>query len=136
MTRKVLQIILIAGLFGSCHKSQMVAPVTELKAPAEFKDAHIYVSSVTLLKATDGNVIFSFTTRYEKGISKIEVFKGSTKSNLCSFYQKAVSGESHSLKTYVAQDTNDGKEMSYYMIKYKTLEGDWSYSSVYELKLK
>lgn len=136
MIRKVLQIILIAGLFGSCHKSQVVAPITELIAPAEFKDDHIYVSSVTLLKAADGNVNFSFTTRYEKGISKIEVFKGSTKSNLCSFYQKAISGESHTLKTYVAQDTNDGKEVNYYMIKYKTLEGNWSYSSVYQLKLK
>ena len=136
MTKKILQVILVAGLFASCHKPQMVAPVTELTAPAEFKDDHIYVSSVALLKVANGYVNFSFTTRYEKGISKIEVFKGSTKSNLCSFYQTVISGESHTLKTYVAQDTNDGKEVNYYMIKYKTFDGNWSYSFVYELKLK
>lgn len=136
MIKKILQVILVAGLFASCHKPQMVAPVTELTAPAEFKDDHIYVSSVALLKAANGYVNFSFTTRYEKGISKIEVFKGSTKSNLCSFYQTAISGESHTLKTYEAKDTNDGKEVNYYMIKYKTFDGNWSYSFVYELKLK
>ncbi|MCY7422848.1 MAG: hypothetical protein LH478_14045 [Chitinophagaceae bacterium] len=136
MTRKVLQVFLLLGLFGSCHKTQVALPATEGVATTDFKDDHIYVSAVTLLKSADGNVNFSFSTRYEKGISKIEVFKGSTKSNLCSFYEKAVSGESHSLKTYQAQYTNNGNEVNYYMIKYKTLDGGGSYSSLYTLKLK
>ena len=136
MSRKVLQLIFIAGLFGSCHKAEVASPVTQTTNSTEFKDDHIYVSSVNLLRTEDGSANFSFTTRYEKGISKIEVFKGSTPANLCSVYQKTISEDSHSLKTYIMQDTNNGKEMNYYMIKYKTLEGEWSYSSVYQLKLK
>lgn len=136
MTRKVLQVVLFLSIFGACHKSQVTLPATQEVATTVFKDDHIYVSEVTLLKNAEGNVNFSFTTRYEKGISKIEVFKGSTKSNLCSFYEKAINGESHSLKTYEAQDKNNGTEVNYYMFKYKTLGGDWSYSSLYTLKLK
>ncbi len=136
MSRKVLQLILIAGLFGSCHKAEVATPITQTTNSTEFKDDHIYVSSVNLLKAEDGSVNFLFTTRYEKGISSIEVFKGSTTTNLCSVYKKTISEESHSLKTYAVQDTNNGREVNYYMIKYKTLEGEWSYSSLYQLKLK
>lgn len=136
MSKKVLQLILIAGLFGSCHKAEIAAPLIEQTNLTEFKDDHIYVSSVNLLKAGDGNVNFSFTTRYEKGISLIEVFKGTTMENLCSVYQKPVMEESHSLKTYTMPDINNGKEINFYMIKYKTVEGEWTYSSVYQLKLK
>lgn len=136
MSRKVLQLIFIASLFAYCRKAEVALPVTQTTNSTEFKDEHIYVSSVNLFRAADGSVNFSFTSRYEKGISKIEVFKGSTTANLCSVYQKLISEESHSLKTYTIPDTNNGKEVNYYMLKYKTLDGEWSYSSVYQLKLK
>lgn len=136
MSRKVLQLILIAGLFGSCHKAEIATPETLTTSSTEFKDDHIYVSSVNLQRVEDGSVNFMFTTRYEKGISTIEVFKGSTISNLCSVYKQSLSEESHSLKTYSIQDTNNVNKVHFYMIKYKTLEGEWSYSSVYQLKLK
>ncbi len=136
MSRKVLQLIFIAGLFGSCHKAEVASPFTQTTNSIEFKDDHIYVSSVNLQRVEDGSVNFLFTTRYEKGISTIEVFRGSTTTNLCSVYKKKIAEESHSLKTYAMQDTNNVNEVHYYMIKYKTLEGEWSYSSVYQLKLK
>lgn len=133
MTSKVLKVMLVVGLFGSCHKAQVTPPAVETVAQSPFKDNNIFVSSVGLLKAEEGKMNFSFTTRYEINISRIEVFKGSSKNNLCSFFEVGVNGESHNLKTYLAPDGKKDQTLNYYMIRYKTQAGEWSYSPLYQL---
>ncbi len=124
------------GLIVSCNKSQVVAPASEAMPAQVFKDNHIALTDVKLAQTGAASVAVSFTTRYEAGINKIEVMSGKSKSNFCSIYEKVISGESHSLKTYNTTDENAAATSNYYLIRYLTTNGDWTYSPVYEIKMK
>lgn len=136
MIKKFFTGIIVISLLGACNKSQVMEPVSATTpAPTNFTDAHISIVNVQMTELTPG-VSFAFSTLYEKDITKIEVFSGTTKKNLCSFYSAAVTADSHDVKRYRAKDAIPGTTVNYYMVKYTTSSGDWSYSPVYEIKMK
>lgn len=136
MTRKFFTGVIILSLCGSCHKSQVYEPATETTASVIFKDEHIFIAEVKMQQTAASEVTFTFSTRYEKDITKVEVFAGSTKKNLCSIFERNVTADSHEIKNYKAVDGIAGIDVNYYMIKYTTKSGDWSYSQLYQIKMK
>ena len=136
MTRKFFTGVIILSLFGSCHKSQVYQPAAETAASVTFKDEHIFIAEVKMQQTAASEVLFTFSTRYEKGITKVEVFGGSTKKNLCSFFERGITADSHEIKNYKAVDAIAGNDVNYYMIRYTTKSGDWSYSQLYQIKMK
>lgn len=137
MSKKFFAGFIILSLFGSCHKTQVIQPAsTTTPASTIFKDEHIAVVNVKVAQVTTAKVSVSFSTLYEKDIKSIAVFGGTTKQNLCSFYEKSVATDSHDFKDYQAVDIAAGSNMNYYVIKYTTKTGDWSYSPIYDIKMK
>ena len=136
MKKKFFTGILVLGFFGSCYKAQVTQPIVEQVAPTTYKDDHIAIVDVKLQQTGTNEVTFSFGTQFEKELTKIEVYGGSSKSNICSFFEKTVAVESHELKTYTALNSNAGTQVNYYMIKYTTKAGNWSYSPLYKIVMK
>ena len=137
MNKKFFTGMIVLSLLGACNKSEVFAPeTTTTPASSIFKDEHIAVSNAKLTQVNAGKVSFSFSTLYEKDIETIAVFGGVSKKNLCSFYSKKITADSHDIKDYSAIDAAAGSDINYYVIKYTTKSGDWSYSPVYEIKMK
>ena len=121
----------------SCTKESVTVPkpVKDFigATSVTYKDNSI---SVIDFKAqpTDNGIVVGFTTLFEKDITRLEILKGSTATNLCSIYQQNVEADSYSALQYSTRDINENKLPSlYYMVKYTLANGDWGYTPVYKL---
>lgn len=124
--------IFFLAIFSSCSKENVVVKEVESTVLAVFKDQNIHVTNVQLQKQADGQISFKFNTQYEKNIVKVEMYHGATKSYLCTFSKFDVDGESASVKKYSVLDAQPmSTNTNYYMIKYITRTGDFSYSPLY-----
>lgn len=136
MQTKLLSFVLAISLLVSCQKAEIISPEAVTASPTVFKDDNISVVNVLMEQKSANRVDFSFATRYEVGINKIEVLHGTTAKYLCMFYEVPVAGDSHSLKTYPLSHNLASATVNYYMIRYYKTTGGWSYSPVYEIKMK
>jgi DUF2075 family protein len=136
MIRTCFSAILVLCLFSSCHKSELNRPVETTSTFSFFKDEHIALVAFKMEQSAARQVMLTFTTRYEKDVKTIEVYSGTTMKNLCSMYEQKIAGDSHQLKTYQIVDNAAGYDVNFYMLKYTIVGGDWSYSPVYQIKMK
>ncbi len=136
MFRQIISGVIILSFFGSCHKGQVNQPATQTGVTSNFKDDHIFVSSISIKQEGPSLVNINFTTRFEKNIVIIEVFGGSTTKNLCSIFKRNITEDSHTTKTYKAVDDKADSKMNFYMVKYTNKNGDWAYSELYKIEMK
>jgi|GEM_PF-2616103 len=136
MIRHLISAMFIFCLLGSCNKTNVIEPVPAVETNLLFKDSHINVVEMKMKQKASSEVLFYFTTRYEVGIQKIEVLAGTTPQNLCVFFKSEPTGDSNAFKKYVALDDKAGPVYNYYMIRYTLQGGDWSYSTLYKIKMK
>ena len=134
--RKLLPLLLIV-LCASCTKEQITSPNTiKNQSPASsisYNDDNIAVTNFKAQAAGDG-ITVSFTTSFQKDISKLEILKGIAATNLCSVYSKQITADSYKNTIYQFTDSNEqGSPVLFYMLKYSLKNGNWGYTPVVKL---
>lgn len=113
-----------------------MAPEQTLNTNASFfKDANLAVTSMQGINVSGNTKVqLSFTTIYEKNISKIEVMAGDSPNYLCSISEINLSSNSSTSKTYTVIDNNPKTQTVYYLLKYSLNNGDWGYTGLYKFQ--
>ena len=132
--RRLFFILVIPVLVISCTKKDVVTPVTvvqEIEAMV-YEDANISVRDFKAQQTENAEITVSFTTLYEKNITKIEVMSGITEDRLCTIYKVDKTGNSSQTLHYAFSDADIESSAIYYMIRYTLNDGNWGYTSVYK----
>jgi hypothetical protein len=133
---------LLSILLISCSKEEVIKPTEEVVVPAVqqtqafYKDNNISIKDVKATQTATGQVTFNFSTEYEKNLKSVEVYSGASSALLCEIYAEARNGSTQQVKTYSVVEKNIEVPVNYYMVKYTTINNEWSVSPLFKVELK
>jgi hypothetical protein len=131
--------LFVLFLFCACSKADLHTPVTiaePVKYFADYKDANVSIIKITGKQTGANQITFSFATEFEKNLASIEVYGSASERSLCTIYERAIPGNSTSVKQYNVIDEGPKAGNNFYLIKYTTKTGEWFISPVYTIALK
>ncbi|MGI8950666.1 MAG: hypothetical protein ACR2FN_03670 [Chitinophagaceae bacterium] len=136
--KEVILLFCLPIIIVSCSKNNDLSAPANLQAgaPISYSNASISIINFKAVEISKNNLKISFSTLYEKNIQKLELFSGSTETQLCSIYQQNESENSLQKIDYSITDTDIKGTVMYYMIKFTLTDGNWGYTPVYKLQLK
>jgi hypothetical protein len=140
--QKLFLALLLSSLLISCSQKELIVPEVGLTSPpvketqAFYKDPNILIKEVSATQTASGQVAFQFSTEYEKNLKSIEVYSGASNALLCEIYAVSRGGSSEVIKSYSLVEKNIQSNVNYYMIKYTTVNNEWSVSPLFKVELK
>lgn len=134
--KKLLLIITTGFCLVSCSKN-MTKPSSGGAANQNvfYRDSDISIENMAGSSSDNKTVTISFTTGFEKNICRIELMSSSDASTFCTTQFSDVSGNSSSKKNYSFSDTKTTGSMMYYLLRFKTNDGNWNYSPYLTVKV-
>lgn len=132
--KKFFVIILTGISLISCSK-QVATPQGAASQNVFFKSAIVTVEDMAAKPTAPGNVLISFSTVFEKNISRIELMSSASPNTFCTAQAIDVTENSSAKKTYSFSDANVKGNTMYYLLRFKNNDGDWVYSSYVTVKL-
>ena len=133
--KKFFVIILTSLSLISCTK-QVSAPSGAANQNVFFQNADVAVDDMVAVPTANNNVTVSFTTAFEHNISRIELMSSASTSTFCTTQGVDVTGNSIVKKNYAFTDSNLKGSTMYYMLRFKDINGNWSYSSYLSVNVK
>ena len=128
---KKLVFILLTGVgLVSCSKKDVSSPGAA-NQNIFYQDANVAVENLHAVQTDPGVITVSFSTLYEKDVTRIEVMSSANTNTFCTSQGVSTTGNSSSIKEYSFQDTNIKGSTMYYMLRFENNLGEWSYSPYY-----
>ena len=125
--KKFFVIILTSLSLISCTK-QVSTPSGAANQNVFFKNANVAVDNMVGVPTGNNSVTVSFSTAFENNISRIELMSSASTSTFCAIQAIDVTGNSTVKKNYSFNDSNLKGSTMYYLLRFKDINDNWSYS--------
>lgn len=133
---KKLLVILLTGLsLTSCTK-KVTSPNGAANQNIFYQDANVAVENLKAVPTATGTVNVSFSTAFANNISRIELMSSTTNSTFCTTQTVEVESNSAVPQNYSLTDAHIKSSTMYYLLRFKDIKGNWSYTSDFTVQVK
>jgi hypothetical protein len=132
--KKFFVIIVTSISLISCTK-QAATPKGAANQNIFFQNNDVTVEYMVAKPTATNSVSISFSTSFEKNISRIELMSSTTATTFCTTQAIDVASDSSVKSTYSFNDVNIKGSTMYYLLRFKSNDGDWTYSSYITVKV-
>ena len=132
--KKFFVIITTAISLVYCTK-QLSTPQGAVNQNVFFQNPDVTVEDMIAQPAATDSIYISFSTVGEKNISRIELMSSASPNTFCTAQAIDVTGNSPAKKTYSFNDANVKGSTMYYLLRFKSINGNWAYTNYVTVKL-
>ena len=132
--KKFFVIIVTSISLISCAK-QAATPKGAANQNIFFQNNDVAVKYMVAKPTATNSVSISFSTAFEKNISRIELMSSTTATTFCTAQAIDIISNSSAQKNYSFNDVNIKSSTMYYLLRFKNNDGDWTYSSYITVKV-